>query len=431
MELREKQNFRWSATFLSVVLTAFFLLNLPVTFVDRLQEHWYLGIPFERLKTGAFWVDRDDPFPENAPHLMYLLAKLTYATGSLLSVRLAQWPWSLLAMVALWAVLHKLTGFLRGSRFDVLGMSLLVLFFWISLPLGFVYPVQTNGMMAGFVCLALGLLVLRERPAAAMLLFGFAYAHKAQFIMFFPCVIAYRLVLDYPGRMLGRHLARTARDTVLLFVPAAVILPLFLAACGAFRSAHDFFGYATEGPLLLWRQVAAVLGKFTGAPPANPLANTFRLQTLTAELASYSKLVYMHIYLSAGLGIAGLAWTLRGRLPAWWGGKVRAEPPPELALLSVMTCVAWITYFRFNMYPYCYNMLPILPFNALVVPYVFWRLRGVVPGAWFARGGYALALIFLVVLGYRYGRNFAALPRGDALEPYYWMRQGKSWTSDR
>lgn len=96
-----------------------------------------------------------------------------------------------------------------------------------------------------------------------------------------------------------------------------------------------------------------------------------------------------------------------------------------------MTCVAWITYFRFNMYPYCYNMLPILPFNALVVPYVFWRLRGVVPGAWFARGGYALALIFLVVLGYRYGRTFAALPRGDALEPYYWMRQGKSWTSDR
>lgn len=434
MEL-ERSNFRWSVLLICVVLSALFLLNLPVTFINRIQEHWYLGIPYERIKQGMFWVDREDPFPENGPHLMYLYAKLVHATGSLLPLRLAQWLWTLLAASLTWLLLGRLTGLFRSEKIEVAGTALIFLFFWASLPLGLVYPIQMNGAMAGFASLVGGLLLLGSRPAVAMLLFGFAYANKAQFIMYFPCVIAYRLFLDFSGTRWARHLGLVARDSALLFVPAAALLPLALAACGFFRSFNDFFLYSIEGPTLLGEQVLAALRGLAGIhqPGANPQAAQFRHEIITSELASYSKLVYMHIFFWASMSVGALVWTLPSRLPAWWGKRSAAGPGPEVALLSVMGCAAFVIHFKLNNYPYAYNMLFFVPFNAFLVPYAFWIARnrfrgkgsaGVSKKMW--RGAYAFALACVLLFCFRYTRNFLTLPAGDALTPYYWMGS-KAW----
>lgn len=426
----------WSLGFLLIALTAFFLLSLFVTDINRIQEHWYLGTAFERLKTEA-WVNRDDPFTEIAPHVMYFLAKVLKVFDSLLAVRLLQWFWTLLSVSLFWVLLHRLTGFARNSVREVAGMTALGLFLWVSLPLGFVYPIEANGAWWGLACMGAGFLLLREYPNLAIIAFGLGYAHKAQFMMYFPCLVFWRIFLAYPGRHepILWHLLRSIRDLSLFFVPAVVFLPILYAALGWFRTFYDFKMYALEGPTMLAEQVLGVIKGILGMKVhANPDMEANRLVTLYSELASYSKLVYMHIALSIVIGLAGFLWALWARLPAFWG-KPRADgPPAEIALVSVMLMLAWLTYFKFNYYPYCYNMLFQLPFSFFVVPYVVWELArrlGPLIGNVMVvkiRGAiFLLVTIFVLFLGFRYTRNFLSLPAGNAMKPYYWM-QGQAWT---
>lgn len=426
-----RKNLAWGGALILAIVTVMCALSFPVADVNRLQEHHYLGVPYERMKT-FFYVDRNDPFPENGAHVMWWLAKAAHAGGSLLPVRILQWVWPLATLVFLWLLLDQLTRFSRRARLETGGMAFLVTFFWAALPLGFVYPIQTNGMFHGYACFAFGLWMLQASRPVAMLAFGFAYAAKAQFIMYFPCVMAYRLVLDYDGKGIPRHLIKVARDCALLFVPAGVILPLLFAGFGWFRGFDDFVANAYEGPWLLGSQMGRVIGKLLGKPdaPEAVAANAARLRTLQSELASYSKLVYFQIFVSGALGLAAAAWAAWARLPAWWGARKEENgPPPAIALMGVMVPLAWFSYFRFNNDPYCYNMLAVLPLNALLVPYALWlareRLPAIPPAAF--KAAYALAMVLTLFLGFRYARDFATKPHtSNVLKPYYWM-QGHDW----
>jgi hypothetical protein len=155
-----KLKFWFGLSIIWVLLTPSFVLQISVGDVNRLQEHWYLGYPFELMKHGPMWITRADPFPENGPHIIYILTKLVFETGSLIPIRWLQWLFFLPATGFLWTLLFHYENLAKRKLVEVSALAMLCAFAWISIPQIALYHVQTNGMLLS--ALSIFVLVTKE-----------------------------------------------------------------------------------------------------------------------------------------------------------------------------------------------------------------------------------------------------------------------------
>ncbi len=376
-----------------------------------MQENVYLGEPYKMLKNHNAYIHQGvDPFSENGPHIMYPYAALLRITGSLTVQRFVQFSSSLISVMLLGFYFFQQRRD-RLSLYESALYALLIVSTWLSIPLALSYPAQANGMMAGFVCFLLGLYYAENSPRVSMMLFGLAYACKTQYLGMLPGILAYKLFIESPEKLILHRIREMALQTVLYFVPAVLVIPAICASLGLFRNWPEFKDFALNGPHEIWvRAIDNIPGLFFGMSKGH---QEFVGEVKAAEYAGYGLLTWLHILFSCGVCLYGAGLTvwqrLRGlKFNAAWG------------LLGFSGIIYWLHFFFIYRYPYWYNVFALIVLNAFFAPLVLERIihslgkRKLLPIA-------AICVLAFFVRTVWNLPGWKLKQPGTALVPYEWM----------
>lgn len=407
---------------LAAALVCIVMLVLGKVEVDRNQEQLYLGESFRTLQADSIFINHRDPFEENGIHAVLLPALVLKMTGSLGMMRSYLFLFSLAAIVLMYQICRRYgNGGTSLSDREAWFVALACASVWCAIPLIWQYPFQCNGMMLGFVCVVLAVLVYEKRPALAMVLFGFAAASKGQFLTYFPTLLLYQFLIRRGEISWTRRILPTLGDLLLLLAPH-LLLAVLAMLLGWFRSHEEFIQYLFMQVTLVASFIAKALRPFfDGQGQAS--ASWFGMlkdRYWMYEFHTYGPLSWTLILFSLGssLFFAGQSiYRLTRRQPQ----------SPVDGLLGFALLPFWVNFLLFWGYPYWYNVLAVLPFNV----YFFVRLsflmqralqrRAIIPVQKAAPWVLGSLLVFLFINRVAYYRPLDASRRGNAFEVYPWM----------
>lgn len=403
----------------------FFGLSLRYQNVDRTQEYVYLCVPYQSLQNHQLFINKwTDPFGENGPLGVYPPAACALY-GSLGLMRWYQFLFSIAAMVLLMRIARRATVDGLDSPVLVAHDALSMLTVWITIPLVLIYPVQCNGMFAGLLCFIGGLFLMRERPYSAMFLFGFAYSFKTQWLGMLPGIVLYQFLMQPVATSWAARFKEIGMGLLVYFLPACVIVPVMFAPLGAFRSFHDFWVYAMNGPHEFWIQI-----EYHGARLLRggmPAAHQARVDDIRiSEFKGYGLLTWSHIALSFGFSVA------LSVLAVWkrWFTKRPFVGPLSTPMIVLASCglFYWVHFLVIYRYPYWYNVFPMVIFNPLLVAIGFRLLLQKITSGGPYRFAWTMVVGIMIVEACILGRTAWKLPGahrnsppGNSLTPYDWM----------
>jgi len=407
-------------TALLTIALGTFLFVIPHVDVDRVQEGWYLGVPYTQIEHHQLAVTDVDPFPENGPQAVYSAAAILYSTGSLVVMRIYQSIFSLLVLGLLFYLFFRIYQDHQFSWYEVAAYLVIFSSVWFSIPLALVYPVQVNGMTAGFACLLLGLLVFPQSTAWGMFCFGWAFSFKGQYLGLLPGFIMYVFLIDKREKTVSAHLVKSILSVIMFFAPKTIILAGLWKALGLFPTGKDLWQYALDGPILLFTQLQFILGHVLGkAGAASPEAATRR----AVEYSGYGLIAWGHVMISV---LFCIGFTIRSIWKQFRKASIQiAGFDKGLTVLAWGGLFYWINFLFFYRFPYWYNVFAVIFLNiflaaALVYLAVSW-ISARAGKRWgsallLACSLFALGIVTSIVLRAHYGL------KGNSLEPYDWMQ---------
>jgi len=407
---------------LLVAATGTFLITLSHVDVDRVQESWYLGVPYGLIQDGHVYVSNSDPFPENGPQSVYPPAAIVYLTGSLLPMRIYQFIFSLIVIGLLFYFFFRKFQYALYRWREVAVYSIVYLAVWISIPLALIYPIQVNGMTAGFACLLLGLMIYPQYSMWGMFCFGWAFAFKGQYLALLPGFVVYLFFIDVREATLGRHLLKSCAAFIMFFVPKTLILAGLWEAMGMFQTRKDFWLYALDGPHLLASQFQFILGHLSGqAGAAAPEAGPRR----AVEYSGFGLIAWGHIVASALFCVLFSLRSIWKRTRTPFGEELDIDK--GLAIFAWGGLSYWVNYLLFYRYPYWYNVFAVVFLNIFLAAACV-RLAGSWLSVKFGKQWSSAFLLVTVIISLsfiiRYMDHEWTKPKGNALTPYEWMRNG-------
>ncbi len=412
----------WLAFALTLsAMAVVFLLTVNKVQLDRVQENVYLGVPYNLLQQGRFVVMPDaDPFPENGPQAIYPPTALLKATGSLFLMRAYQFLFPLLVVGLLLFLFLRKFGERIPSIWEQFLLAGIFLAVWISTPNTLIYPIQVNGMAAGFACLLLGAYVFPRSAVWGMFCFGWAFTFKGQYLAMLPGFIFYVLFVDVRERNIWKHFLLAIGAVAMFFVPKSVIVSGLCWALGMFEDKGDFLRYSLDGPHLIGYEISYVIGRLLGkAAAAAPEEGSRR----AVEYAGYGMMAWAHIGLSVGFSVLFALRSLWHRVRTPLGAALSIDT--GLTALAWGGLVYWINYLFFYRFPYWYNVFALVFFNIYLFASVVVLSRDQIvrlTGPRWGRVFFVLAGLSAFVLFSGYLRRQISLPPGNAFAPYEWMK---------
>ncbi len=401
-------------------MSAIFVTALPHLNVDRQSEFCYMGAPYKMILQDRPRIYSQDPFFENGPHAVYISAYIAHHFHALKPMRYYHFLYSLLIMAMMYLLFFELFPSNRPKPWEIPIIALIMLTVWISIPLSLVYPVQFNGMMPGFACFLLGLIWNKKRPYTAMLLFGFAYTFKGQFLAMMPGIMLYKLFFEKGSDTWFTHAKRLAISLFLFFAPGTLILSALFWMVGLFDSLAELKAYALRAPTIIFTEMSYILPVVLGHTSTDPQGAATRSTEYSGFGLLAWGLIWTSILFCFGAIVRAFDLKRRGR---------EAERNDLFTVFGMAGLCYWFNYLFFWRYPFWYNVLPVVLFNILLIPMIIFEIKLQVDKRFGAKAAMAFMLIVGVLFGRHLYRRLFVNPlwdrtqMGDMLQPYAWMEK--------
>jgi hypothetical protein len=407
-----------------MIMAATFAAVLPHVQVDRVSESLahYFKLPYQLIQQRHIVVlPEEDPFPENGPQAVYPPAAIAYFTGSLFLTRAYQFLFSMIVVSLSFYFLMRLISKNPTNVLESTAYGILCLAIWFSMPLSLVYPIQINGMTAGFACLLLGVILYADSRLWGTFCFGWAFTFKGQYLAMLPGFIIYLYFIDIRSKNWPRHLWQATCALLMFFVPKTLILACLFGVLGMFQTSHDFFRYAFDGPHLIYNEFTYIVGHFLGrATAAAPEAAIRR----ALEFSGFGILAWAHI---GGSVLFCMSFVIRS---IW--KRIQKNPEEEVGVAKGLTAFAWgglfywINYLFFYRFPYWYNVFAVIFMNITLATTAFhlalvWLAQKTGRKTW-SNAFLLFAVVAAIVYYKSHWRATYSQGVGDALLPYEWMK---------
>jgi uncharacterized protein with PQ loop repeat len=251
-----------------------------------------------------------------------------------------------------------------------------------------------------------------------MLMFGFAYTFKGQFLAMMPGIMLYKLVFEKGSHPWPAHAKRLALSLFLFFTPGTFILPAIFWILGMFDNLVDLKIYALRAPSILFAEISYIVSLLLHHVSPESQGAAIRSKEYHGFGLLAWGLIVTSILFCIGMIVQAIDLKRRGR---------ECEHNALFTLFGMAGLCYWLNYLFFWRFPFWYNVLPVVLFNILVIPVILYWFKLKVD----KRFGSKAAVAFMLCVGLLFGRHlyrrifvnplWDSTQIGDSLQPYAWM----------